>query len=153
MKKIEFDPETSEREFLQKLALYHLNVYDVTEHDDKFDTLEIKHCMEDGEDGWFKASSKTKKDVVAAEMYDDLKEGQEKYLDTQIIKDTTALYIKNEDRLFSLGFCQETITAVFRKKLFYIIIPKQLEELLKLTKYTEMNDSIVYMMYLNRSRK
>ena len=50
---LRFDVDETDHETLQKIALYYLNVYDVTYHNDLFTFIEIKHNMEDGEDGWF----------------------------------------------------------------------------------------------------
>ena len=134
---LRFDVDETDHETLQKIALYYLNVYDVTYHDDLFTFIEIKHSMEDGEEGWFKVNRSTKKDDLAAEMYGDLKEGNEKYTDAQIIKDITALFTKNNGCMEDLGLHLETMKTVFKKKLFYVIIPVQLEELLEISAATK----------------
>jgi ribosomal protein L12E/L44/L45/RPP1/RPP2 len=136
---LRFDVDETDHETLQKIALYYLNVYDVTYHDDLFTFIEIKHNMDDGEDGWFKVTRKTKPDDLAADMYGDLKEGNEKYTDSQIIKDITALFTIDDGCMEDLGLTLETIRAVFKKKLFYVIIPVQLEELLKLSAVKKNN--------------
>ena len=136
---LRFNVDETDQETLQKIALYFLNVYDVTYHAGKFTFIEIKHSMDDDNEGWFMVTRSTKKDVLAAEMYDDLKDGNDKYSDAQIIKDITALFKVHEGCLPALGLSLETITMIFRKKLFYVIIPVQLEELLKLSAVNKKN--------------
>ena len=136
---LRFDVDETDHETLQKIALYYLNVYDVTYHNDLFTFIEIKHNMEDGEDGWFKVTKKTVVDDLAADMYSDLKEGNEKYTDALIIKDIKALFTTHDGCMEDLGLTVATISMVFRKKLFYAIIPVQLEELLKLSAVQKKN--------------
>ena len=87
MKDLKFDVDNCYQEVLEQIALYHLNIYDMTYHGKDFVFLQIKRSMEDGQDGWFKATKSIAKDNFAVTMYKDVKRGQEKYSNAYCIPD------------------------------------------------------------------
>jgi len=139
---LKFDIDNCDREVLEQIALYHLHIYDVTYHGKDFVFLQIKHSMEDGQDGWFKATKSIAKDNFAVTMYKDVKRGQEKYSDAKIVKDTVSLIDDNKKLFSDCDLSRELIATIVKKKMYYLLLPVQLETLLDESEKVQVDEDI-----------
>ena len=139
---LKFDVDHCDREVLEKIALYHLHIYDVTYHGEDFVFLQIKRSMEDGQDGWYKATKSIAKDNFAVTMYKDVKRGQEKYSDAKIVKDTVSLIDDNRKSFSDCELSHELIATIVKKKMYYLLLPVQLETLLDESEKVQVDEDI-----------
>jgi len=142
LRDLKFDVDNCDSEVLEQIALYHLNIYDVTYHGKDFVFLRIKRSMEDGQDGWFKATKRIAKDNFAVTMYKDVKRGQEKYSDAKIVKDPVSLIDDNKKLFSDCDLSRELIATIVKKKMYYLLLPVQFETLLDESEKVQVDEDI-----------